>query len=99
MLKLFAKKNHVVCWSVSPKSGFADTYCLYGSSKARNRTLLCSSFRSRSCCSSDWSKLETGDADANHMTDEAAPTWAHGTRSKTKPDLMKMRASSLGYSM
>lgn len=36
------------------------TYFLYGSSKARNKTFLCISLRNRSCCSSDWSKLDTG---------------------------------------
>lgn len=72
------------------------TYCLYGSSKARKRIFLCSSLRNLSCCSSDWSKLETGNRNGNHMNVNHS---VNVGSVEIKLDLMKMRASSLGYSI
>lgn len=46
------------------------TYFLYASSKAKNRTFLCSSLRNLSCCSSDWSKLERGNGNGNLVNDK-----------------------------
>ena len=62
----------------------ASTYFLYGSSKAKNRTLLCISLRSLSCCSSDWSKLERTDGEGNLLSDNTLRKSVHAIMKELK---------------